>query len=134
MVYKSKIDWWMHLIFISFFAITLVSVVLMVVKYNLVLLLNVALLVLLDVVLLLPLYLSTKYYLLPDGLLIICGLFKTKINYEDIKKIEKSRCILASAALSIDRIKITYKMDEVLISPVNRDEFIENLNKMLQVK
>lgn len=133
MIFKSKIDWWMHVLFNFFFAITIVSTVLMVINYSLILLFNVILLSLIDVVFLIPTYLSTKYYILPDQLLVTCGLFKIKIKYEDIKKVEKSRSPLASAALSIDRIKISYNNDEVFISPKNQDKFIENLNRMLQV-
>lgn len=50
------------------------------------------------------------------------------IDILKIKEIKKSKSWISSPALSIDRIEITYnKFDSILISPKNREQFINEL-------
>ena len=54
-----------------------------------------------------------------------------KVEIKSIKRIYKTRNPLSSPALSLDRIAIVYnKYDEVLISPKNKKEFVEELLKI----
>ena len=81
------------------------------------------------------------------GFLVLIGILFSKIKYvidgqilkiwwikveiKSIKRIYKTRNPLSSPALSLDRIAIVYnKYDEVLISPKNKQEFVEELLKI----
>ncbi|MBS7332625.1 MAG: PH domain-containing protein [Weeksellaceae bacterium] len=58
-------------------------------------------------------------------------IFHKKIDIEHIKAIKKSRSWISSPALSIDRIEISYNTyDSVLISPKNREQFIQELQQI----
>ena len=58
-------------------------------------------------------------------------IFHQKIDIEHIKAIKKSRSWISSPALSIDRIEISYNTyDSVLISPKNREQFIQELQQI----
>jgi hypothetical protein len=58
-------------------------------------------------------------------------IWKTKIDIKSIRKIYRTRNIISSPALSLDRIAIVYNQyDEVLISPINKEDFIEELMKI----
>jgi hypothetical protein len=73
-------------------------------------------------------YLKKIQYTIHNEHLIIC---KTKINIKSIRKIYRTRNIISSPALSLDRIAIVYNhYDEVLISPINKEDFIEELMKI----
>ena len=52
----------------------------------------------------------------------------TEIDIKKITRIEKSRSLLSAPAASIDRIRIYYNnSDEVIISPKNKELFLETL-------
>ena len=73
-------------------------------------------------------YLKKIQYTIQDENLII---WKTKIDIKSIRKIYRTRNIISSPALSLDRIAIVYNQyDEVLISPINKEDFIEELMKI----
>lgn len=81
---------------------------------------------------------AIRYTLYEDYLLVDCRLFgKERIPYESITKMKKTYNPLASAALSIKRIQIDYTIkgshDMVLISPVNRDAFLKEVEKRRQL-
>ena len=58
-------------------------------------------------------------------------IWNTKINIHSIRKIYRTNNPLSSPALSLDRIAVVYNTyDEVLISPREREEFIEELLKI----
>ena len=73
-----------------------------------------------------------KYTLLDDHLLVQAGLIKYRIPYSEIRKIEKSNNPLSSPALSLRRIKITKKKGFLLVSPIDRDQFIKDLSARLK--
>lgn len=61
----------------------------------------------------------------------ILKIWRIKVEINSIKRIYKTRNPLSSPALSLDRIAIVYnKYDEVLISPKNKQGFIEELLKI----
>jgi hypothetical protein len=58
-------------------------------------------------------------------------IWHTKIEISTIRKIYRTNNPLSSPALSLDRIAIVYnKFDEILISPKERNEFINELLKI----
>ena len=72
------------------------------------------------------------YYVVSGGLLKVrCGMFcKVEVKVESIRSIESTHTFLSSAALSFDRLRITYnKYDEVTVSPKRKVEFVEMLKK-----
>ncbi len=76
--------------------------------------------------------LGSYYELREDVLFIKLGPFFSKIAYENIKSLRLTRNWLSSMALSIDRIEIIqYKKrfysGMTMISPVNREAFLEEL-------
>lgn len=83
--------------------------------------------------------LFTTGYKVNDELLIIQnGPIKKKILIKDIKKISKTKNLLASSALSIDRLEITYgsKFEMELVSPKDKQKFtslLKSINPQIEV-
>lgn len=119
-IYKSKVDWWLVVLIVGVFGYPIVDGVLMQ-EY--------LLSIVFALVLILFYFLSkTVKYKINENNLII---WKTEIDIKSIKKIYKTRNPLSSPALSLDRIAIIYnKYDEVLISPKERKQFVEDLLKV----
>ena len=72
----------------------------------------------------------TTYCIIDNGILKIkCGmLYNHKIEIESILKMIETNTIISSPALSLDRLEIVYnKYDRIIISPKNKQEFINNL-------
>jgi len=71
------------------------------------------------------------YYVIDENLLVIkSGRFskEEKIDISTIKKIKKTNSLLASPALSLDRIEIFYKRyNRIMISPKDKYDFICDL-------
>ena len=77
-----------------------------------------------------PLWLMrATFYLLDDRRLTIrCGPFRWSIPLAKIKSVKRSRSLLSSPALSLDRVQIRYgRFGSVLISPEHRDRFLAEL-------
>jgi hypothetical protein len=87
-----------------------------------------------------PMILNTNYTINEDNTLRVkCGFFvNLLIDINQIRKIEFTRSVLSSPALSLDRIEIFYnKFDSVIVSPENKLEFIAQLtglNPAIEVK
>ena len=119
-IYKSKVDWWLVVLILGVFGYPIVDGILMQ-EY--------LLSVVFSLVLVLFYFLSKtiKYVIKGDSLMI----WKTQIKINSIRKIYKTNNPLSSPALSLDRIAIVYnKYDEVLISPKERKQFVEDLLKV----
>lgn len=79
----------------------------------------------------------TYYELNEDHLKVLCGcFFHEEIPYHDIISFRETHNPLSSAGLSLDRLDILYKAQkgrngnsEVLISPMHKQEFIQELQK-----
>lgn len=83
---------------------------------------------LLGIVLLFWLWFGTNYRVEKEHIQIKYGPFKKKVTIQDINSISKRKSILATPALSIDRLVLKYgKYDEMLLSPKNEKKFIELL-------
>ena len=79
---------------------------------------------------------SKTYYVIEEDTLIInAGMFYTlKIPVSNIFKIKPSRDPSKAPALSMDRLSIRYSIDgkkkEVLVSPENKEEFVQALKEI----
>ena len=129
MKYKSKIDWWAHLVLAIMPIINIWLLIVFIQQNDLVFLITVIIFLLMNIFLILPIWLNTCYILEENELVVKCGLGKGKrIAYESIKSIKDSKNPLASAALSIDRIEITFGAGGiVLISPKEKQDFLQQL-------
>ncbi|TGU91240.1 PH domain-containing protein [Acinetobacter pittii] len=132
MKFRSKIDWWLLLIFIVVTGNILMKIY--EANYHYSLASNFPHLFIYSLVILiiwLPIF--NTYYLVENNTLIIRSLvFRWKININDITRIESTRNPLSSPALSLDRLKIYYMKDggmtTVMISPKNKESFLSTLN------
>ena len=84
-------------------------------------------------IMILPLF-GIQYVLYSEHLLISMSLYgKLRVKYADIVEVKKSNNPLSSAAMSLRRIQIDYVENDVhrmvLISPVKRNTFIEELEQ-----
>lgn len=68
-----------------------------------------------------------RYVLEKEALLVQAGVIKYRIPYSDIRRVEKSSNPLSSPALSLKRVKITRTKGFLLVSPRNRDRFMQEL-------
>jgi uncharacterized membrane protein YdbT with pleckstrin-like domain len=74
---------------------------------------------------------STRYTITENTLSIRSGLFKWEIPLKEISTIELTNDPLSSPALSLDRLRIEYGQGKyIMISPVNKVEFIRDLQAM----
>lgn len=76
--------------------------------------------------------LGTVYSIENGKLIIKVGLFKYKpIDILEIKEVSKTNSIISAPASSFDRIEIKYgKYDEVVISPKDQSEFVDELKRI----
>lgn len=82
--------------------------------------------------LLFNIYTKTYYKITSDNRLIIkCWIMESwEIEIKDIVSIRKSNSVISSPALSFDRLEITFKGGQVLISPTSKKQFIDTLRKI----
>ncbi len=131
MKFRSKIDWWLLLIFVVITANIIFKIYQEVhhssmgtnfshlIIYSLVI-----------VVIWFPIF--STYYVVENSTLVIKSLvFRWKINIDDITQIEPTHNPLSSPALSLDRLKISYmkngRMTSIMISPKEKEDFISAL-------
>ena len=72
----------------------------------------------------------TKYIIDGDSLVVHCGFQRRSIPISQITSMRRSHNLLASPALSLDRLEVVFKeklSDSILISPRNRKAFVEDL-------
>lgn len=119
-IYKSKIDWWLIILILILFGYPIVDGILSK-EYVLSLVFGLILIIFF-------LLSKTIQYKIDGENLVI---WKTKIDIKTITKIYRTNNPLSSPAMSLDRIAIVYnKFDEVLLSPEERNEFINELLKI----
>lgn len=127
---KSEIDWWLKITIWGTIAIMLWSIELTpenerAISYAIEMPL---------VAILIWIYFGTYYELQENLLYCKSGPFFERIPYEKIKSIKLSRNLLSSMALSTKRIEIRqhgkgYIRGTTFISPINREEFLQELVK-----
>jgi len=119
-IYKSKVDWWLVLIILAAFGYPVVDGIVSK-EYMLS--------VVFSGILLLFYFLARTLRYKIDGEKLI--IWRTEIDIKTIRKVYATRNPLSSPALSINRIAIVYnKYDEILLSPENRKDFVEELLKV----
>lgn len=121
MSFRSKVDLWLVLLLAASALFSLVSLV---PTLGLVLAL---LLELLIVLVLLMLLWPCEYRLEPDRLNIRSGLLHWRIRYPEIVSAEPSFDLTAAPALSVQRVKIRTTGRTFLVSPNDREGFIDAL-------
>ena len=131
MKFKTKIDWWMHLVLASMPLTNIWIFFLWIQDGEIITLLCTAFILLLNVLLIIPMWVNTYYVLDEDELHVKCYPFiNEKIPYASIKSIKETRSLFASAALSLDRIEIVYGIGgRIMISPQNKQEFLRQLEQ-----
>lgn len=122
MVFKSKVDIWMAIIFI-FVPISMIYGV--ITEPSAVLLLVTAFII----VLLCILFFGTKYVIEKEELIVYGGIYKKRIPIKQIRSLRPSKNPLSAPAMSIDRIEITFDphIQVILISPKERELFVKKL-------
>lgn len=73
-----------------------------------------------------------RYTLERDHLHIRSGFMQQRIAYRDIKSVELSRNPLSAPALSLHRVKVSYRGWFQLVSPIDRERFIELLEERVE--
>lgn len=74
---------------------------------------------------------TTAYTVEKQSLRIKCGFFIDKsINISGIQKISESYNPLSSPAASLDRLRIVYRGGEILISPKEKRDFINDMTRI----
>ncbi|MDC4305773.1 PH domain-containing protein [Acinetobacter baumannii] len=131
MKFRSKIDWWLLLIFVVITANIIFKIYQEVhhssIGTNFSHLMIYSLVIL---VIWLPIF--STYYVVETNILVIKSLiFRWKINIDDITQIEPTHNPLSSPALSLDRLKISYmkngRIAKVIISPKDKEGFLNTL-------
>jgi len=124
--YKSKISWKLIAFLAVMFSFIGFEVVTNPINW---LALIVLLLCLLFII---HLFTSISYTIIEDELKVKAGfLVNTKIPISFIHKIKETNNLISSPAASLDRLEIFYgKYDSIIISPMDKNEFIQDLLKI----
>jgi len=133
--FRSKIDWWLLLIFVVITANIIMKIYEANHHYSLAS--NFPHLIIYSLIIfLIWLPIFNTYYVVENNTLTIKSLvFRWKININDITQIESTHNPLSSPALSLDRLKIYYmkngEITSVMISPKDKEGFFQAINKRL---
>lgn len=131
-VYRTAIDWWLGILLGACEVLCLYLVIEPIVRRGAVEWPMVFITVGMSIMIL-PLF-RIQYVLYSEHLLISMSLYgKLRVKYADIAEVKKTNNPLSSAAMSLRRIQIDYVENDVhrmvLISPVKRNTFIEELEQ-----
>lgn len=135
MIFYSKIDLWMHIVFIGT-ALTVISLPYLYYKTTKDVSLIQSLFVMMipmifSLVILLPSYFYTYYKVNDHQLLVKSGLFSWKIPLSEIESIEPTHSFLSAPALSLDRLAIHYgDGNRVVVSPKDKQGFINAIGQL----
>ncbi len=123
-VFKSKVDWWFHLLII----IMVILCVLTFLQRNM----FIMAVMLMATFFAIHILLNTYYVITDTGMLLLrCGIFpKKEIAIKDIEALERSILPVFSYSLSLDRI-VVWKEGKMwmMVSPQNEKDFIKLLLK-----
>ena len=73
-----------------------------------------------------------RYELKERSLHIRCGLFRQDIPYSEIRTIELCSSPMSAPALSLQRVRVVSRSSTQLISPINRERFVELLGQRVR--
>lgn len=128
MRYRSKIDWWVGALIVAVPAISLVTAILLQLSGDtgaaIVGWLTLAGIGVLYALVVWPI----EYVLEANDLVVRFGVMRSRIPYRSIRGVSPTRSVLASPALSMDRLAIdTGGKLAPMISPADRDGFLAEL-------
>jgi len=133
MVFYSKIDLWIHGVFI---VTTLVVLALPYLYYKsrrevsfIQSVFMMLLPMLFSLAMLLPSYFHTVYTIDDHQLLVKSGLFKWQVPLSDIDYIAPTHSILSAPALSMDRLAVHYGDKRVVVSPKDKQQFVQAIKE-----
>lgn len=120
--FKSKVGWWYY----AALAYLVICLILAIWQKN-----GIAIVVMFIAnMTLIQLMLKTEYVVADGVLYIKCWIMPVKkISVTKIKTIKETRNPLSSYALSLDRLKIEYEKTFTVISPDNKQDFVNELRK-----
>ena len=75
-----------------------------------------------------------RYTILDDCLTIRCGILFYRIPLDEIESVEPSSSWLSAPALSVHRVKIKSKRRTILVSPREREVFMDDLRSAVGIK
>jgi hypothetical protein len=134
--FKSKVDWWLQLIFATWVIGNIWAVISLVTNFNLGSLITTIALSPFTVLVFIPVWFRTYYFFGDNGLRVVCGIGKGEvIPYESIVSAAGTRNPISAPAPSLDRIEIKYRVrsgkfcDTVIISPKDKQGFFELLKQ-----
>ena len=127
-VYKSKIDWWLGAILVVAMIASALAGLKALSTDTPNAIWTAALIGGVGFILPLVGLLSTRYVIQGQQLVVRSGLFKWRIPINEISDITPSSDPVASPALSLDRLRITYgQTKSLLISPRDKDGFLAQI-------
>jgi hypothetical protein len=137
MKFKSKVDWWAHITFASMPLVNIALIVLFILSPNVINGICAVLFLAINIVIL-PWWFNMHYILDEDELVVRLGGFGKgkRIAYKKITSVKETRQPWSSAALSLDRIEIKFRIgqtgstiDVIYISPREKQEFMRLLGE-----
>ncbi|WP_234417291.1 MULTISPECIES: PH domain-containing protein [unclassified Lysinibacillus] len=122
MVFKSKIDRWMSVIFILLPIVMLYAVI---TEPDIATIIMTVLII----ILLAVLVFGTKYVIDSDELIIYGGIYKKRIKIAQITSLRPTKNPLSAPAMSLDRIEILFDPHSqmTLVSPKDKEMFVKKL-------
>ncbi|MEM6471611.1 MAG: PH domain-containing protein [Planctomycetota bacterium] len=131
-VYPSAVDWWVAFILIAAPAICVVLTGVLLTRGD-----NHGALICLvtgvgSLVITAAFSMPCRYTILADTLSIRCGLIVQRVPLGQIRAIEPSSSLLSGPALSLRRVKVSTPSRFYLISPSERERFIEELSEAVR--
>lgn len=125
MVFKSKIDRWMSVIFILLPIVMLYAVI---TEPDIATIIMTVLII----ILLAVLVFGTKYVIDSDELIIYGGIYKKRIKIAQITSLRPTKNPLSAPAMSLDRIEILFDPHSqmTLVSPKDKEMFVKKLLDM----
>lgn len=136
MIFNSKVDLWLLLLFLIITIVIILSPYIYYKKSDISLIQSIFYLILPMIFSLTLIWLpffKIKYTLTSEQLTINNGFSNTVIPVKNIVKLNKTNNLVSSPALSLDRIRVTYmdnnRSKDILISPKDSDKFISLVTK-----
>ena len=134
MTFHSKVDRWLRVVLFGAAIPPLVAVVAIAVTDSLLHGLMVSPMLLLAVGLPIWLLRTTTYTFDADILLVRSGPFSWRVPIRDIRRVTPTRNPLSSPAFSLDRLRIEYGNRALMISPDDKEGFLEELRRRMQAQ
>ena len=128
-VYPSRVDWWFMIVVVVALAICADAAFRLATSGSTGDLLILG--VLIAVLGIIGMLLIPTRYLIGDGLLVVqSGVWKVRIPLASIRRVSPTRSLLASPALSLDRLAVLYRTGTIYISPARQDAFLRELGEV----